>query len=121
MKERTIKQGEIYICKLDGIESEQIGERPCLIIQVNALNNTSPNVIVIPITSKRKKKLPTHYLLNTDKYDFLFYKSNTVLCECIRTLSKRKVGKYIGMIDNYDLEQILLSKENCFREVAEHG
>lgn len=118
MKEqRTIKQGEIYICQLDGIESEQIGERPCLIIQVNALNNTSPNVIVVPITSKRKKPLPTHYILDTTRYNYLLYKSNTVLCECIRTLSKTKVGKYIGMIDDYDLEQILLAKENCFREV----
>lgn len=118
MKVRTIKQGDIYICQLDdGIDSEQIGERPCLVIQVNALNNTSPNVIVVPITSKRKKSLPTHYVLDVNKYEFLIYSTNTVLCESIRTLSKTKFGKYIGSIDDYDLEEILLTKEYCFREV----
>lgn len=115
---RTIRQGDIYICQLDdGIDSEQTGERPCLVIQVNALNNTSPNVIVVPITSKRKKSLPTHYILDVAKYTFLIYRTNTILCECIRTLSKTKLGKYIGSIDYYDLEEILLTKENCFREV----
>lgn len=118
MNDRTIRQGEIYICRLDdNTDSEQGGERPCLILQVNALNNTSPNTIVVPITSKRKKSLPSHYILDVTKYTFLIYRTNTVLCECIRTLSKAKIGKYIGSIDEYDLEEILLAKENCFREV----
>lgn len=118
MNRRTIRQGDIYICQLDdNTNSEQGGERPCLVIQVNALNNTSPNTIVVPITSKHKKFLPTHYILDVKKYTFLIYHTNTVLCECIRTLSKTKIGKYIGSVDDYDLKEILLAKENCFREV----
>lgn len=118
--EKIIEQGAIYICELNGIDSEQTGERPCLIVQLNALNNTSPNTIIVPITSKCKKALPTHYILNKDKYDYLLYKTNTVLCESIRTISKNRLNKYIGKIDEEDLTQILTSISNCFREVDKY-
>lgn len=118
MNPKPIKQGDIYFCLLgDGEGSEQTGERPCLVIQVNALNDTSPNVIVVPITSKKKKSLPTHYVLDGSKYTFLIYRTNTVLCESIRALSKTRLVRYIGSIDQTDLNAILLTKENCFREV----
>ena len=56
MSKRQIQQGQIYICELgENIGSEQSGERPCLIIQNNILNETSDVVIVLPITSKAKR------------------------------------------------------------------
>ena len=95
MSKREIYQGQIYICDLgnDNIGSEQSGERPCLVIQNNILNATSEIIIVIPITSKCKK----------------------VLCECIRSLSKKRVKKLIGQIDNEDLEEILKTKEYAYK------
>lgn len=54
-KIRNVFQGDIYICNLnDNIDSEQGGDRPCIIIQLDILNRTSNNVIVVPITSKIK-------------------------------------------------------------------
>ncbi len=119
MSKREIYQGQIYICDLgsDNIGSEQSGERPCLVIQNNILNATSENIIVVPITSKRKKVLPTHYILTNDKYGFLSCNDNTVLCECIRSVSKKRIQKFIGQIDNYDLEEILKTKEYAYREI----
>lgn len=116
MSKREIYQGQIYICDLgnDNIGSEQSGERPCLVIQNNILNATSEIIIVIPITSKRKKVLPTHYILTNQKYNFLSC-DNTVLCECIRSLSKRRIKKLIGQIDNDDLMQILNTKEYAYQ------
>ena len=116
MSKREIYQGQIYICDLgnDNVGSEQSGERPCLVIQNNILNITSEIIIVIPITSKRKKSLPTHYVLTNDKYDFLSFNENTVLCECIRSLSKKRLGKLLGQIDNTDLKAILKTKEYAF-------
>ena len=117
MSKREIYQGQIYICDLgdNNIGSEQSGERPCLVIQNNILNATSEIIIVIPITSKCKKVLPTHYILTNDKYNFLTYDKNTVLCECIRSLSKKRIKKLIGQIDNEDLEEILKTKEYAYK------
>lgn len=117
MSKRKIYQGQIYICNLgeDNIGSEQSGERPCLVIQNNILNYTSDVIIVVPITSKRKKSLPTHYLLTNQKYPFLNFDENTVLCECIRSLSKKRLGKLVGQIEIDDLNQILKVKEYAYK------
>lgn len=117
MSKREIRQGQIYICDLgnDNIGSEQSGERPCLVIQNNILNATSEVTIVVPITSKRKKFLPTHYILTNEKYDFLTFGKHTVLCECIRSLSKARLGKLVGQIDNDDLEEILKTNEYTYK------
>ena len=117
MSKREIYQGQIYICDLgsDNVGSEQSGERPCLVIQNNILNYTSNIIIVIPITSKRKKYLPTHYILTNTKYPFLNFNENTVLCECIRSISKKRLGKLVGQIDVEDLNNILRTKEYAYK------
>ena len=116
MSERCILQGEVYICDLDGRNSEQSGSRPCLVIQVDVLNRTSKNVIIVPITSKRKKNLPTHIELLQSDYPFLAYKVNTVLCENIRSISKYRLEKKLGVISKEDLLKILEAKEYAFIE-----
>ena len=116
MLKREIYQGQIYICDLgESIGSEQSGERPCLVIQNNILNATSNIVIIVPITSKRKKKLPTHYILTSQKYPFLNFGENTVLCECIRSLSKKRLRKLVGQIEDDDLEAILKTNEYAYK------
>lgn len=51
--ERKIIRGEIYIADFDSvIGSEQVGERPVLVIQNNKDNRYSPTVIVLAITSR---------------------------------------------------------------------
>ena len=117
MSTREIYQGQIYICDLgnNNVGSEQSGERPCLVIQNNILNATSEVIIVLPITSKRKKSLPTHYILTNQKYNYLTFNENTVLCECIRSLSKKRLGKLLGQIEQTDLEAILEIKEYAYK------
>lgn len=117
MSTREIYQGQIYICDLgnNNVGSEQSGERPCLVIQNNILNATSEVVIVLPITSKRKKSLPTHYILTNQKYNYLTFNENTVLCECIRSISKKRLGKLLGQIEQTDLEAILEIKEYAYK------
>lgn len=120
MAKRKILQGEIYICELgENIGSEQNGERPCLIVQNNILNETSDVTIVLPITSRLKKEMPTHYKLKSEDYPFLMTGRNTVLCECIRCISKKRIGKLIGTIDERDLNNILKVKEYAYYEKKE--
>lgn len=50
-KNRTIYRGQVYRCKFGiGIGSEECKERPCVILQYNSANKTSPNTMVAPIT-----------------------------------------------------------------------
>lgn len=121
-KTRIIMQGDVYICNLqDGKDSEQCGLRPCVVLQLDILNQASNNVIIVPITKQRKKWLPTHVLLSREKYDFFNYNTNTVLCENIRCISKTRLEKYVGKIDNEDLERILDAKEYSFRLIDDNN
>ncbi|MEG1143662.1 MAG: type II toxin-antitoxin system PemK/MazF family toxin [Bacilli bacterium] len=100
------KRGEIYEADLGvGDGSEQAGIRPVLIIQNNIGNHYSPTIICVPLTSKCKKDMPTHHMVSKDKYVFLTYNS-IVLCEQIKTISKRRLSHRIGMLSREDMKQI---------------
>lgn len=69
MKDKNvIRRGTLYYGDLDPVKgSEQGGYRPVLILQNNIGNEYSPTVIVAPITSRIKSKLPTHVKLKDMK------------------------------------------------------
>ncbi|MGL4362020.1 MAG: type II toxin-antitoxin system PemK/MazF family toxin [Cellulosilyticaceae bacterium] len=100
------KRGEIYEADLGtGDGSEQAGIRPVLIIQNNTGNHYSPTVICVPLTSKSKKEIPTHYTITKDNYLFLTYDS-TILCEQIKTISKKRLSHKIGIVTKEDMQHI---------------
>lgn len=118
MKPKDIKQGEIWICDLskDSVDHEQKGVRPVIVISANIRNDNSNNVFVFPITHATKKEQPCHYKLRKSKYPFFTYKENTVLCEEGRSVSKRRLERKIGTIDEADILSILVCKEYVFVE-----
>ena len=86
----NIKRMEIYVADLPlSGGSVQMGRRPVLIVQNDVCNMKSPNVIVVPITSKEKRwdwlhvELPTSTGIEKESY---------ALCEQILTI--------IGLIIN---------------------
>lgn len=107
MARRPILQGDIYWCELDGIDHEQQGVHPVLVISNDKLNKSSGNVTILPITHRTKKYMPYHYILTKDKYDFFSYSKNTVQPDCIRHISKRRLQRYIGTIDVLDVLEII--------------
>ena len=96
--ERKIKRGDIYYADLNPvIGSEQGGTRPVLIISNDMGNKYSPTVIVAAITSRAysKVRLPTHtQVTNFEGLD----KESVVLLEQIRTLDKKRLIKYMGLM-----------------------
>jgi mRNA-degrading endonuclease toxin of MazEF toxin-antitoxin module len=54
--------------------------------------------------------------LQTD-YPFLDYAVNTVLCENIRSISKSRLTKRLGIISQEDLLKVLKAKEYAFIEI----
>lgn len=103
---RAYYRGDIYFANLGrGIGSEQYGYRPVLIIQNNTGNRFSPTVIVAAVSSKvgAKTKLPTHYYLGAvEGLDT----PSIVLLEQLRTVDKRRLTKYIGRLDELQMQGI---------------
>ena len=116
--QRSVKypRGAIYTCHLGeniGHEKSMLEARPCLIISNNRINYNATNVIVIPLTKEIKYKDDSHvelkyewhYILKKEKYSKLNFDS-AVQCEDMRCVSKARFGKFICMIDTYDLGEI---------------
>lgn len=98
-----VERGDIYYASLYGaIGSEQAGRRPVIIVQNDIGNENANTIIVLPITKKidRKVKLPTHIYL---KRSFGLKIKSTILTEQIRTIDKRRLGDFIGHIDDEKL------------------
>ncbi len=92
---QQIKKGEVYLIDLkDTYSNVQSGNRPCLVIQNDCGNEHSPTIIVVPITSKLKKtKMPVHVVVEHAG------SKEMVLCECILTVSKEQIGRYLRTFD----------------------
>lgn len=98
----NIKRGDIYIADLSGaIASEQKGEeRPVLVIQNDVGNRFAPTVIIVPLTTKCKRELPTHFKLEAGKTPVS--QTSYAICEQIRTIDKSRLKGYIGKVrDEY--------------------
>ena len=92
------RRGELYYVDLDPtIGSEQGGHRPALIIQNDVGNQYSPVLIVAALTSRPAARVrPTDVLIAPG--DSGLQTSSRVLLNQIRTIDKRRVGRYIGRI-----------------------
>jgi mRNA interferase MazF len=97
-----MKRGEIWNANLDPVKgSEQAGQRPCVIVSPDSMNDNLSTVIVIPLTSKTKP-WPT-------RVDVTFREiSGQAICEQIRTISKIRLVKKRGELKLQELLQIKL-------------
>lgn len=63
--DEVIRKGDIWMVNLSlVVGSEQGGVRPCCVLGNDIGNKFSPVVMICPITSKVKRKLPIHVELN---------------------------------------------------------
>lgn len=98
-----MKRGDIYYVERvynSEVGSEQHSGRPALIISNDILNESSDVVIVVYMTSKPKKNLPTHRIITTTG------RASTVLCEQIYTVSKQRLKNYVGSLTDEELASI---------------
>lgn len=100
-EDRTPRIGEVYMMRFDGTGSEQSGWRPALVFQNNIGNTYSPNVILLPLTSKLKKSnQPTHVVIPAEGTGLA--RDSMVLCENPVSVSKDKLGRYLTTLpDEY--------------------
>lgn len=100
-----MKRGDVYFVKLPYTPGmvEQSGDRPCVILQNDTGNAYSCSVIVAPITSSVKKKMPTHVYVKT--MDGMLVDS-VVLLEQIRTIDKKRILNYLCHFSSEVMERI---------------
>lgn len=102
----VIQRGSIAMIELPQIlGSIQNGLRPCIIISNNRANKFSPNLTVIPLTSRTKKPMPTHHTIEPSNKNGL-RTTSTALGEQILTVSKQCIRKVIGTLDEVHVESI---------------
>lgn len=105
MTKRKIVIGDVYYFQFEGVGCEQSGIRSAVIIQNNKGNEFSPNLIVLPLTTKLKHiAQPTHVLLksSTDGVP----RDSMVLCENPVCVSKDRIKGFVTTIPNSSMKNI---------------
>lgn len=98
-----IKRGEIYLVDLGDTEgSVQGGIRPAIILQNDVGNRFSPTTLICPLTSQKKKEMPTHVTLPTTTG---LQKESVALCEQIRVIDKSKLTKKLCDVSDDNIVQ----------------
>ena len=80
-------------------EGIQQGVRPLLVVQNNTGNKYSKSILVVPITSKRKKKMPTHFNIKLER-------KSIVLCEQITIIHKSKLYDEVYRLTDAELAEL---------------
>ncbi len=100
-----VKRGDIYYADLNPtVGCEQGGVRPVLIIQNNVGNHFSPTVIAAAITSRRKKDMPTHVLL--DEEGTRLFADSRIMLEQVRTIDRERLKEYVGHADEATMQSV---------------
>lgn len=121
MNRTEIKRGDIFLYNFgEGNGSIQGGIRAAVVVSNNIANRYSPVVLVSPITSQinNKATLPTHVVVDHESCGLL--KESQILCEQIFSVNKNSLHKFIGSLDDNDMEKLNKALEVSV-EVGEAG
>ena len=89
----SINRGDIYCVDFGcGVGSEQGGFRPAIVLQNNKGNHYAPTVMVAPITTAKKHRLPTHVTIFPDAG---VKETSIALYEQVTTVDKTRLLKKI--------------------------
>ncbi|HLF05165.1 MAG TPA: type II toxin-antitoxin system PemK/MazF family toxin [Dehalococcoidia bacterium] len=101
-----MRRGEVYYIRLDPTEgSEQGGTRPAIIVSRDAINLSSPVVVVAPCTTYQGQRLyPSQVLLQPPEGGLTV--RSVAMAEQIRTISTRRLGRLQGSLSRAALRQL---------------
>lgn len=100
-----MKQGDIWQVYFDPVKgSEQAGNRPAVIISGNTLNINLNVVVVCPITTSVRNYEGNPVLVPSKENGLL--KTSEIMVFHIRSLSKDRFKRKIGVISSAELQKI---------------
>lgn len=97
-----IKRGDIFYVVNNYQEegSEQRAGRPAVIVSNDKGNTYSGIVEIVYLTTQPKTDLPTHIDIRSAE------RPSIALCEQITSISKNRLGNYIGTCSEYELDML---------------
>lgn len=103
---RPLLRGEMWFVALDPVVgSEQAKTRPCVIVQRDAANRTSPTTIVVPLTDA-SGKTPSTIKPLVRAGDGGLAKDSIALCNQLRTVDRKRFVRKIGALSGPTLATI---------------
>ena len=102
----NIKKGGIYLAALDPALGREISKtRPVVVVSNDKNNRFSGTVTILPITSKKLKKIyPFEVCLKKGTGNLP--KNSKIKADQIRTLDKKRIVKFIGEIEQEKMDEI---------------
>ncbi|MCC7371278.1 MAG: type II toxin-antitoxin system PemK/MazF family toxin [Chloroflexi bacterium] len=103
------RRGEVYWVNLDPtIGSEIARTRPCAIISNDVGNQYASRVIVAPLTTGGTDRVyPFEVLVPVGAAGVT--QTSKVVLDQVRTVDKRRLGRYIGVLDNTLMQAVNLA------------
>lgn len=97
-----VKSGDIYYIVNNYQEegSEQRAGRPAVVVSNDKGNQHSNVIEVVYLTTQPKTDLPTHIDIKSAN------RPSIALCEQISSVSKERLGNYIGSCTKYELDML---------------
>jgi mRNA interferase MazF len=96
-----VQRGHVYWVDLEPTEgSQQRGRRPCLILTVDPINAVRRTVGVIPLSSSPKVAPPIVVAVPS------IGSQSVAICDQLRAVDKRKIGRLIGAATDVELARI---------------
>jgi mRNA interferase MazF len=96
-----IRRGDIYWVEIkNAVGSEMDKDRPGIVVTCDELNESSPVVGVVYLSTSNRRELPEHVTIRSVE------KPSTALCEQIYTVSKERLGKLCGRCTPEEMRRI---------------
>jgi mRNA interferase MazF len=105
MTQQRFRRGEIWTVDLEPVVgSEQGKARPAVIIQNDIGNQYSPVLIVAALTSGERARYDVQVEVKSPEGGL--HHNSLVLLNQIRTIDKRRVGRYWGRLSAVTMQQV---------------
>jgi mRNA interferase MazF len=102
-----MKRGDVYQTDLNPtVGSEQAGVRPAIIVSRDAINASSPVVVIVPLTSRSNKKVIYPSQVEMRMNEAGLTSDSVVLCEQVRAISRTKLKKHLGHVTSQRMAEI---------------
>ena len=102
-----VQRGDVFRANLHPTEgAEQDGVRPVLVISRDAINKSSPVVIIVPLTdaANKTRTYPSHVAFKAGTAGLTI--DSIAMCEQVRAISKTRLKSKLGNINRAEMASV---------------
>ena len=101
-----LRRGDVVHVRLDPVTgSEQVGERPGVVISPDVINELSPVILIAPITSRKTERIYPFEALIEPPQGGLRERSKVLLMQ-VRALDRRRISPSHGSLTPETMERV---------------